>query len=637
MSLKCISHNAKGLNSPTKRSLAFRHYSKLGADVLFLQETHFSDTSVPKYFHHSYQLVYTAGAEKKHRGVAIGIHKKLNFQPTTIKSDPEGRFLILVGQIQDTPITLATVYGPNEGQQTYYREFFSILEERCRGPLILAGDFNEVSHPNIDRQPSPVSIHNQKNKHYFAKLIDKYLLVDAWREQHPFKKDFTFFSVPHNSHSRIDMFLIHKQISPNTSQTKILSCPWSDHSIITLTLTSLAHKPLNNIWRLDDSLLSNPQHQQTIESELESYFTHNNTPDIASPTLWAAHKAYIRGILIQLKIKARKERTKATNWLGIKMQQLEDQLKTNPNDTKSKQELEKTKTELNLLLTEKEITNLQWTKQKFYRKANKADTMMARQLSNKFNKSPFTQIRLKDGSLTANPERITQEFATYYHTLYQKHKDPNPTLLQQFLNQANLPPLTPQQKTLMSEPISIEEIKVAIKQLKVNKSPGPDGFTGKYYKLFAPKLIPWLHLLFNDIMNNKGNFSRDDLQAQIAVIPKPEKDHTNCKNFRPISILNLDIKLLAKIIASRLNQFLGQLIHKDQSGFIPKRQVTDNIRKIINLIHIAKTKDVPSMLLSLDLEKAFDLFPGTICIKCYLVIIFLSPSSPWLRPSTIPL
>lgn len=90
------------------------------------------------------------------------------------------------------------------------------------------------------------------------------------------------------------------------------------------------------------------------------------------------------------------------------------------------------------------------------------------------------------------------------------------------------------------------------------------------------------------------------------MLPKPHADDTICMNYRPISLLNLDIKLLAKILASRLNNFIGNLIHRDQMGFIPVRQANDSIRRAVLLSHAAKTRRIPSCFHSLDIKKAFD-------------------------------
>lgn len=137
--------------------------------------------------------------------------------------------------------------------------------------------------------------------------------------------------------------------------------------------------------------------------------------------------------------------------------------------------------------------------------------------------------------------------------------------------------------------------------MQSGKAPGPDGFPIEFYK-FSSKLSPLLLSMLNHSLE-QATLPSSLTQAHITVLLKPDKNALD--SYRPISLLNVDVKMLFKVLAS-IEHIIPDIISQDQTGFIKGHHFFINIRKLLNVVHSSASESSPEVIVSLDAEKAFD-------------------------------
>uniref|UniRef100_A0A3B4YTB0 Uncharacterized protein n=1 Tax=Seriola lalandi dorsalis TaxID=1841481 RepID=A0A3B4YTB0_SERLL len=305
--LKIISLNVKGFNNVVKRQKILAFLKKEKTQIALSSETHLNDLE----------------HLKLRVGVAILIHRSLPFTLKTIIKDNDGRYVLISGFLYGEQILIGCIYGPN----SYEAAFFPKL------------------------QSDVVSLST-------AYVVLHLKLFDTWRMTNPRGRDYTFFSHPHQTFSRIYFFLSSRMILDRVRECSIGICSISDHFHVSLIICPPFSDPSSRQWRMNPSLLSSPAFIDYITVQWNVFLTANKTPGVSPSLLWEAAKAYLRGCIISYTTAQKK---------------LKAQFKSTPSKTLFKN-LEATRSALNQLLTRKAESNIFFAQQS----GNKPGQMLAR-------------------------------------------------------------------------------------------------------------------------------------------------------------------------------------------------------------------------------------------------------------------
>ncbi|MCU7801185.1 MAG: reverse transcriptase family protein, partial [gamma proteobacterium symbiont of Lucinoma myriamae] len=219
-------------------------------------------------------------------------------------------------------------------------------------------------------------------------------------------------------------------------------------------------------------------------------------------------------------------------------------------------------------------------------------------------KKNIQKIKTENGQTVTDNAQILQEQVRFYENLYSA-KINDTVEMKSYLNYTHLTKtLTPSESETCEKDFTSAECKNSLFAMKLNKSPGSDGISVEFYQTFWQNLST--HFM-NSVKETEliEQLSPTQKQGILSLIYK-SGDPTELSNWRPITLLNVDYKIIARVLAQRLQKIISKVVNTDQNGYIRNRFIGFNIRQIQDVIDYAEDNNLNGTLLFLDFQKAFD-------------------------------
>ena len=605
--LNCMSLNARGLRDGKKRREILRwlkRYYNAEKNFTFIQESHSSKEDELNWKSKwGSSIIYSHGTKDSKGVMILCPYDMQNFEIIDKWSDTDGRICMLKLKVGDDTFCLINVYAPTKNNQKLQLLFLdnlqNLITENEEASFIIAGDFNTYLDPTLDKCGGtfePTSTFSKR----LQQLMDNFQLSDVWRIHNPVTKRFTWRQSKPLVQSRLDYFLISINLMQNVKQCEIKPSIKTDHSLLSLKIKlKFGEKRGPGFWKFNASLLKDEifiDYIKEIIAQLKHELKHMDNKALK----WDYMKSEIRQRTIGY-AKTQSQLKKAyENELKEKYNDLATKYADN-NDNAVLLQIEEVK---------RDIENINKLKTEGCRLRSKANILEeqknASYYSNKEKKNyktcHITMLEDEKGNQINEPSNILEETKRFYEDLYAETENIN-DYDKYFLN--NIPQLDKKLVDVGEEEITVEECGKALKKMKNGKTPGNDGLTVEFYKMFWSSIKDLVYesfLFAYDI----GELSIDQKRGIIKLIPQKDKIIKFLKNWRPISLLNTDYKIIAHILAMRLQKILPSIIHPDQNGYIEGRFIGCNIRTIYDMIEMSQNQSPSNLITFIDYEKAFD-------------------------------
>ncbi|KAI4886392.1 hypothetical protein NFI96_001747 [Prochilodus magdalenae] len=599
--LRVGSLNVNGFRDRVKQSLFAELLSLKQLHVCFLQETHSTDDMAADYGLWWKGDCFLSHGTNLSLGVAVLLAPSLKAAILSKSEVVPGRLLVVRASVFEHTFTFINVYAPNRGPDRV--DFFSKLDQILQSvssgdTVVMGGDWNctlDFVHDRNGEEPHPQSAAA------LSSIVSGFNLIDVWREKHPQVKQYTWVKVSEGrvSAARLDRFYVSCSVRHRTGQSAISPTGFSDHHLCTVDFLFVTHARKGCVWYFNRKLLQDKAFCESFKVFWHEWVSRKGEFETLIQW-WEVGKSQIRTFCQDFTSYSTATLRTAIRALELDIARIYDLL-INQSASGLQTDLASKQKELAAILHEKAKGAFVRSR---YLSMNDMDAPTAFFFDlerSTAGHQALASLRKVDGSVTMDPVELRRLAVDFYSALFASEAL-DPSCCEAL--SSGLPQLDQGRSQALDAALSFEEVTEAVFQLNSGRAPGIDGLPVDFFKAFWGVIGEDLFSVLQASLHGQI-LPTSCKRAVLSLLPK-KGDLCLLKNWRPVSLLCADYKILSRCLANRLKGALDTLIHIDQSYCVPKRSIYDNLFLIRDMMDFAGLSGTEFGLLSLDQEKAFD-------------------------------
>jgi hypothetical protein len=543
-------------------------------------------------------------------------------------ADSEGRLQVVQFSCvasESSSFQVVNLYGPN--RKVEGEAFFEAVVPRIEAAMstVVCGDFNTVVNPDLDRRGCNSSspwAYNWPTS--LSVLTSHFNLVDVWRVRHPDAREYTWHRANGSQASRLDMFWVSSDLVSGVRDVEIYPFFRSDHSYVFLhvNLPSLPDRG-PGVWKFNTSLLADAE----FVAQVRTFWANWQEEKADFPNLavwWDAGKKRLKRLMRRYsreRASARRARLTSLERTLYHLNRREgngEDVSQFIADAKASIEAEYSHQAQGARLRAKE----QWAEE-----GETSSAYFFRLEKTRSLRRLFTGIRNAQGVVVRSISAIIRVWCIFYVQLFTAAVlSPSD---QDFFLESLDSTLSDREAALCEGVVTNAECLTALKGFGRNKSPGIDGLPYEFYLRFWDVLGDDLVDVYNNCIT-RGSLSFSQRTGLITLLYK-KNDKLDTKNWRPISLLCTDYKILAKVLTNRLKPVLSSVVSPSQVCGVPGRFSGAHVRLLQDVVNFANMDNIGAGIVSLDQEKAFDRVDWAFMLKVLKRMNFGSSFCAWVQ------